>query len=541
MNNIFAMLAAAFSRYSIGQRMMLITVGIGMLSAVVSLVIWANQPEYEALYANLEPAVASQMVSELRSQKVKFKIEDNGRTILVPRDQVAELRLSLTEAGYGGEQVSGYEIFDDAKIGMTTFMQRLNMRRALEGELVKTINQFPEVKNSRVHIVMPEEELFAEDRKGSASVVLHLTPGRYLRESQVKGITALVANSVKGIEPENVVVVDSDGNMLTTPADERNRAGAGGSQYEIKSSEEQKMQRKITDIIESIVGPQNAIVRVALDMNFEQIERESETPDPETVVIISEEARNERIATFDSTRFSREERENENILTNYEIGKIRERYVASSGDVKRISVAVLVNGTYQRVDDGAGNTTREYVPRNRRELDQIAALVRGAIGFDAERGDVVEVQNMVFEKNTMEDDQEYFADLERREMISDLINKGVIALGVIIAFFLLRSLFKGSAGGGGYASVPALATSGRGQGPAAIDSGEGGTVRKIKAPVVEEEDDDISEDIFIKKLSPEARAKLKANDKMMNSVTTYAKEEPDAAAKIIRSWLTRGR
>jgi flagellar M-ring protein FliF len=537
-NNIFAMLAATFARYTIGQRMMMVTVGIGMLSAVLSLVIWANQPEYEALYANLEPAVASQMVSELRAQKVKFKIEDNGRTILVPRDQVAELRLSLTEAGYAGKTVSGYEIFDDAKIGMTTFMQRLNMRRALEGELVKTINQFPEVKSSRVHLVLPEEELFAEDRKGSASVVVHLTPGRYMKESQVKGITALVANSVKGIEPDKVVVVDSDGNMLTTPADERNLTGSGGSQYEIKTTEEQKMQRKITDIIESIVGPQNAIVRVALDMNFEQIERESETPDPETVVVISEEARNERIASFDSTRFSREERENENILTNYEIGKIRERYVANSGDVKRVSVAVLVNGTYRKVDDGAGNTTREYVPRNRRELDQIASLVRGAIGFDAERGDVVEVQNMVFEKNNLDDDQEYFADLERKEMISDLINKGIIALGIIIAFFLLRSLFKGSVGGG-YSAMPVLSTGGGGGQAPALESGESSNVRKIKAPV-EDDDEDISEDIYIKKLSPEARAKLKANDKMMNSVTTYAKEEPDAAAKIIRSWLTRG-
>ena len=537
MNNLFALLAAAFSRYTIGQRMMMVTVGIGMLSAVLSLIIWANQPEYEALYANLEPAVASQMVSELRSLKVKFKIEDNGRTILVPRDQVAELRLALTEAGYAGERVSGYEIFDDAKIGMTTFMQRLNMRRALEGELVKTINQFPEVKNSRVHLVLPEEELFAEDRKGSASVVVHLTPGRYLKDSQVKGITALIANSVKGIEPDKVVVVDSDGNMLTVATDERNQAGGGGSQYEIKTAEELKMQRKITDIIESIVGPQNAIVRVALDMNFEQIERESETPDPETVVVISEEARNERIATYDSTRFSREERENENILTNYEIGKIRERYVANSGGVNRISVAVLVNGTYQKTDDGAGNITRQYVPRNRRELDQIAALVRGAIGYNAERGDLVEVQNMSFEKNTIEDDREYFADIEKKEMINDLINKGVIALGVIIAFFLLRSLFKGS--GTGYTSIPVLSTgAGGSQGPAAIDSKDGGNVRKIKAPI-EEEDDEIPEDIFIKKLSPEARAKLKANDKMMNSVTTYAKEEPDSAAKIIRSWLTR--
>ena len=142
-----------FRRFTPVQRIVVVIVFIGMLSAIISLVMWANRPEYTILYSELEPSAAGKIVSDLRSMKVKYTLEHNGRTISVPAKDVAELRLKFTESGYVGSNIAGYEVFDNAKIGMTSFMQQLNMRRALEGELVKTINQFPGVNNSRVDIV----------------------------------------------------------------------------------------------------------------------------------------------------------------------------------------------------------------------------------------------------------------------------------------------------------------------------------------------------------------------------------------------------
>ena len=292
MNSIFNQIGKTLAKYSVGQRIVIISVVLAVFSAAISTVFWANRPEYDMMYSNLDPSNANLIVSELRGLKVKFKLENNSKDIFVPRDQVAELRLRFSELGYANAKVTGYEIFDNTKIGMTTFIQQLNMRRALEGELTKTINQFPEVRNSRVHLVLPEDKLFEEDRKGSASVVLYLRAGRGMKMEQIDGLTALVANSVKGIDGDNVVILDSEGNLLSSAADDNALlGGAAGTQWDLRQREEIKIQKKVTDIVENVVGFQNTVVRVALEMNFEQIERNTSVPDPETVVVISEETR----------------------------------------------------------------------------------------------------------------------------------------------------------------------------------------------------------------------------------------------------------
>ncbi|MCK5519894.1 MAG: flagellar M-ring protein FliF, partial [Candidatus Marinimicrobia bacterium] len=354
MNSIFVQLGRVLGRYSIGQRIIIISVILGVFSAAISMVFWANRPEYDIMYTDLEPSNASVIVSELRGMKVPFKLENNGRNIYVPHKQVAELRLRFSELGYANEMVAGYEIFDDSKIGMTTFMQNLNMRRALEGELVKTINQFPEIRNSRIHLVMPEDKLFEKDRKGSASVVLYLRAGRAITMDQIDGISALVANSVKGIDGDNVVIIDSEGNLLSNAVDDTNMMGAAGTQSDLRYREELKIQKKVTDIVENIVGHQNTVVRVSIEMNFEQVERNSETPDPESVVVVSEETRTETTTNRDSLNNSNEERQNENTITNYEIGTIQEHYIGNTATIDKLSVAVLINGRKKTVTDADG-------------------------------------------------------------------------------------------------------------------------------------------------------------------------------------------
>jgi flagellar M-ring protein FliF len=412
---------------------------------------------------------------------------------------------------------------------MTTFMQQLNLRRALEGELMRTINQFPEVNQCRVHLNMPERRLFEDDQIGSASVVLHLQPGRKMMASQISGIGALVANSVDGIEVDNVVVMDSKGNILVEKPQESGVIGAVGNQWELQQSIEYEIQRKILALVEGIVGKQNAVVKVAADLNFDQLERTIEHVDPDNAVLLSEERYTETSADgLDSTNMNIEK-----ITSNFELSKRVEHFIANTGDVKRLTVAVLVNGKYtSSSEDSETGQTKEYSPRSQKELDQIASLVRTAVGYSEERGDVVEVQNMQFVEEVVNEDQKYFDDMMEKERWETIITYVLLGLGLLLSFFLLRGLLKTSVVGLKLSKTQEL-PGGEGAQAAKL---EGGKTAAVKAP---EEEEELSEDLYIAKLSPEARAKLKAKDKMTEEVIKFAKESPENATKLMRSWLTR--
>jgi len=525
-NKFFEQIGKLLGQYSLRQRVVIIVIFIGILSAIISLVLWASRPEYEALYTDMDPSTAGKIVSDLKGMKIKYKIEHNGKTIYVPTEKIAELRLKFAESGYVGNTVSGYEIFDNAKIGMTTFMQRLNMKRALEGELVRTINQFSEVKNSRVHLVLPEEKLFEEEKNGSASVVLFLKQGKFLTEEQIKGIAALVSNSVKGIEPGNVVVVDANGSLLSDNQDKDNVLGSAGNQWDLRHKIEAKLQKKVKCIVENIVGSNNAVVEVSVDLNFEQIERTMETIDPDNIAVISEESNTESSFNSDTTQKTNEKHEKENIITNYELNKTVEHFLSNTGTIERLSIAVLVNGKNKLIKDDNGSEVKQYIPWSNRDLAQMEVLVKSAVGYKEERGDIVEIQNLQFDRSSLEKDKEYFANAEKRTMWASIVNKGIIGIGILAAFIIIRTLFK-------KASLTAL--------PLASDAKTKTITERSSKPgmLAPEEGGDISEDIFIKKLSPEARAKIKAKDKMTSEVVNYAKSNPEDSAKLIRSWLTQ--
>ena len=325
-----------FQRYSVGQGILITVILVGIISSVISLVLWANRPEFGVLFSDLPSSGANSILEELRNLGVPYKIENSGSTILVPVKQVTELRLKFSSEGRTGETVVGYELFDDSKMGMTTFVQEMNMRRVLEGELIKTINQFPEVRHSRVHLVLPDNNLFEDQNNGRASVVLYFQPGKKLKGSQITGIIALVANSVKGLQAENIVVLDSEGNLLSNGSGQDDVFQEAGNQWALRNNEELKIQKKVTDIIESIVGPRNTIVKVSVELNFEKIERTTESPDPNTIVVISEESHIESSSDVDSVNNTRNSRKNENTITNYEVGQTSEYYVRNIGNTKKI-------------------------------------------------------------------------------------------------------------------------------------------------------------------------------------------------------------
>ncbi|HMA61989.1 MAG TPA: flagellar basal-body MS-ring/collar protein FliF [bacterium] len=521
MEQIFTQIAQLFKKYSPGQRILIVMVFVGIVSAIIALLLWANRPEYELLHSELPPNKASKIVNELRDKNIKYKIQDNGTTIKVPRENVDELRLEFAEKGYLGEDIKGYKVFDESKIGMTTFMQRLNMKRALEGELSKTIDKFAEVKSSRVHLVMPKEKLFEEKARGKASVVLYLNNGNYLNDNQVKGIASLVANSVEGIQSSDVAVLDSDGNLLSgSKEDENDVLSASGNQWNLRHQVEQKLRNKVSGLVEGVVGQGNAKVQVSAELNMEKLEETIEKVDPENLAVVSEERQIESQTSMDTLNNTNQKHSSENVITNYETNKTVRHHVHSTGDIKRLSVAVLVDGTYQDNSDEG----QQYVPRNQQEINQITQLVKGAVGFDPERGDVVEVKNLQFSRTQLQQDREYFKEQERQNLISNIINKGLIVVGILVAFFLIRSMIKRS---------PDILEISASSETAALKAGD----EKYLAAESEEEDDDIDEDQFIKKLTPEARAKLKAKRKMLDSVEGFVEEKPEEAAQMLRTWI----
>ncbi len=523
MDQLFGQLVQYFQRYSIRQRIILMFVLVGFISSVIALVLWANRPEYELLYGNLEPEAASNIVSELRSSKIKFRLENGGTSIYVPRQYVGELRLKFAQYGSASSLVSGYEIFDKRNVGMTTFLEHLNLRRALEGELTRTINQFPEVKYSRVHLVIPERRLFAKEEKGSASVVLYLHPGVSLSQAQINGIASLVANSVEGIDADNVVILDSNGKVLSRKGGQDGLVTNVSNQWELRQAVESELRRKVTEIVESVVGYQNAIVQVSADLNFDRIERRVEKVDPDNVVVVSEERYTENSGGgTDSSNFNAER-----VISNYELSKTLEQYVADTGNLQRVSVAVLVNGKMETRVNEKGEKVTEYVPRTPEELEKIASLVKTAVGYSEERGDVVEVQNMPFDQQTFRSDQEYFDKMMKRELLEKIFTYVLIVIGLAMVFFIVKTLLKSS-----FAQLALPAIPGR---PTANQLGGGNAASaSLGEPEVE-----IPEDIYMKKLSPEARAQLKAKGKMTSEVIEFAKESPEDATKLLKAWLAQ--
>ncbi|MCH8327571.1 MAG: flagellar M-ring protein FliF, partial [Candidatus Marinimicrobia bacterium] len=233
---------AFMQQFSGGQRIALIVIGVGVFSSLIVLSLWANRPEYSLLYSDLAAEDANEMISELRDDSVPYQLQAGGTAVYIPADLVSEYRLRFAASGVATGSITGYELFDEQRMGMTTFMQRVNYQRALEGELTYTLIQMAEVRMARVHLVIPEKKFFEEGDEATASIVLHLQSGASLRRAQVKGIARMVANAVPDLREEGVSIVDATGRLLTDSIQERGPAPTGSINWEIRQSVERSLQ-----------------------------------------------------------------------------------------------------------------------------------------------------------------------------------------------------------------------------------------------------------------------------------------------------------
>ncbi|WP_093882313.1 flagellar basal-body MS-ring/collar protein FliF [Syntrophus gentianae] len=421
----------------------LIAAGV-TLSVLAAMVYLANRTEYKVLFSQLSSEDASAIVTKLKEKKLPYEVTSSGNTILVPAEKVSELRLELAGSGLPQGGGVGFEIFDQKTLGVTEFEQQMNYRRALQGELARTIKGLEEIESSRVHIALPKESLFvSEEKKPTASVTLKLKQGRSLSASQIEGIAHLVASSVEGLNADDVIIVDNKGSILSKLKGEAGLSGLSSSQVEFQRNLEKDTAARIQSLLENVVGQGKAVVRVAADLDFRVAEKTEESYDPESPVVRSTQKQSEKAANSGAANSSAGQERLDEII-NYEINKTVTKTVMPTGEIKKLSIAVLVDGVYTKDKKGV----ESYSPRDKKEIESIEQLVRTSAGFSASRGDQVAVTNMPFKKVDSEDAESGTAWIGNGlERYSSLIKYLLLFVVVVLAFFfVIRPLIRGIAG-----------------------------------------------------------------------------------------------
>ncbi|MBE0565574.1 MAG: flagellar M-ring protein FliF, partial [Krumholzibacteria bacterium] len=364
-----------------------VLLGAVLTASVISVAIfslWLQQEEMAVLFTGLGPEDAAAALEELAKQDVSTELANGGTTILVPAAQKDRLRLDLTTKGIPSSGTVGFEIFDGKQYGLTEFLQNVNFKRALEGELVKSIETLQGIQSARVHLVLPKPTIFQrESAQATASVVLRLGRQARLVDSQIAGIQSLVSGSVENLDTANVTVVDQHGKVLSAAVRDDD-LGRSEDQLALRKEVEGHLAEKAASMLDKVLGPGRSIVRVDATLNFEKIDREREIYDPAATVVRSE-ARTESSTPEDGT--------SEQSETNYEINRTVERIVGQTGGISSLSVAVFVDGHYQPAAEGGEPV---YQPLAEDELGQLRRIVQTAVGLNSVRGDQIEVVNMQF-------------------------------------------------------------------------------------------------------------------------------------------------
>ena len=447
--NFVDIIKGFWGRMSMIQRVAVAGGAVALLSAVIGLSVWLSRPEYRVLYSNLGAEDASHVIKALQTDKIPYQLADNGATIMVPREVVYDQRIKIAgEGGLVGQGI-GFEIFDKVKVGQTDFVQKINYTRALQGELSRTISEFPSVESARVHLVIPQRSLFVEERQSpSASVVLKLTnPNSKPDQKEINAILNMMLMAVEGLDKSHVSITDNGGKVLYQP-EEDSLAGASSTQMEHRLQVQRNLERRIEEMLQPLFGPGRVIAKVIADRDFSQKTIRREFFDPEKTAVRSEQRSEESqqgranleagapdanfrgdgvtgsVSDQNGTRETR--------TTNYEINKEEQQIVANVGDLRRLTVAVIIDGTYEKVDGAWA-----FVPRKTEELERVRQLVSNAVGLDKGRGDLLEVSSAPFTDSEPPKDPN-FADL-----LADYAERlGKPLLNALLAFLFLMLIVR---------------------------------------------------------------------------------------------------
>ncbi|TNE26138.1 MAG: flagellar M-ring protein FliF [Alphaproteobacteria bacterium] len=538
---------------------MLLTL-LGLVVFFIYIAVRSGTPSMTLLYGNLSTADATAVVAKLEISDIPYRMGDNGTEVMVPQQHVGMARMLLAAEGLPSTGTIGYEVFDQKqRFGTTSFVQNINQLRALEGELARTIRTLDQVQTARVHLVLPQRELFTrESRAASASVTLSLRGSRQITPEQVQAVQHLVASAVPELKAEHVAITDTQANLLA--GGERDTGllgGRGGSPEDKKVKYEQHLTSVIEDLVSRVVGYGKVRANVVAEIDFDVVSRNSETFDPEGQVLrssqnISDEEKdttgsNSQAVTVENNLpglpgvggngggLSRTRTED---IANYEISRTVESVMREGGEIRKLSVAVLVDGNYETLPpaEGAEETeaapARSYSPRSQEELDKIASLVQSAVGYDSARGDVVQVVNMQFanteDLSPMAEEELVFGLLERQDLLrlAEILMLGLVSL--LVVFVVLRPLVNHFA---------AAAQSAAADRRAAMEAPRGGAAGMPQmdaagmqvAGLMEEGEDNID------MVNVEGRINASSMRKISDIVETH----PSEAVSVLRSWMSQ--
>lgn len=528
-------------------------VGLGLIGFFVFLMARLGSTDMALLYADLDPTESRQILTQLDTSGVPYEIQQNGTQILVPASEVAQVRIRMAEQGLPSSGSMGYELFDQSDgLGTSNFVQNINRVRALEGELARTISAIQGIQAARVHLVLPQRELFTRERqKPSASIYLKL--GRAsLGNEEIQAIQHLVASSVPDLRPSEVAVIDNRGRLLASGTDDSEQVALRNAES-MRRNYEQRLAQEVQALVERTAGIGKVRVEVAADLDFDRITENSELYDPDSQVVRSTQTIEESSSTSevnqtdevtvqnnlpegvegqnpDLPRDTSQQARTEE-TTNFEISRVVKTLVRETGIVNRLSVAVLVDGTYAEAPDGG---TPTYQPRDQQFLDNVETLVESAIGYNAGRGDTVQVVNMRFAPLDTGFDVEpsTLFGLTKEDFLNlaEIIVLAVVGLLVLLLVVrpVLARLFE---------TVPTTAEAVLGGGalgaPGAHQiAGPGGEFDMAQlAPPEEQEEDSIDQMIDISRVEGRVRASS------LRKIGEIVEKHPEEAVAIIRNWM----
>jgi flagellar M-ring protein FliF len=557
---MFSSLQAQFTSYwkrqSLGKQITMVSLILAASILIPVLINWANSPSYSVAYTGLSEGDAAQIVQKLDENSIPYQLKNSG-TIEVPNDQVYTVRLLMAREGLPQSSAVGYELFSgNSTLGMTEFSQQVNYQRAVEGELQRTIGSLDAVKAVRVHLVLPEKSLLSTDQAlATASVTIQVNPGHTLDADHVRAITHLVASSVEGLKPENVVVVDTEGNML---------ADGSGTETDMSSSQKDEqraaeqayaveVQKRVQSILDKILGPSRSVVQATVEMDWTQREVTSNLYQPTEVAVRSSQTINESssnggtnggvpgatsnlptpVATTTGSDASAYQRSEETI--NYEISQVQSHEIIAPGKVNRLSVSVMVDG----VSDKA-------------QMEVIQSAVEAAAGIDNERGDQIVVQSFDFDTTSVD---AMNADLENQQKQQQYIQIGIAAGAVLILlalFFLIFRVLNNLRNASQESWKPVLRPVSE---MVALQNPYAGNVLPqtpdVNLPAIAAQSANVqtqtpapkpeNEDVIVQLRSRSQSSTANEDDQRSRIISRLTEENPATVAEIIQVWLNEGK
>ncbi len=540
---------AALQRFGIGRLAMVLGVGAGVTIALILLMTRIGQAPDALLYSNLDLREAGEITASLEQAGIPYATRGDGSTIMVNRDQVGEARLMLAGRGLVTSGSVGYEIFDTQSVlGQTEFQQQINEQRALQGELARTIMSMRGISSARVQIALPRRELFQADAAEPTAAVVVGLGGRALSTDQVRAIRNVVASSVPNLKPGKVTVVDETNQTLAAADDEEGFTSATAEAA--KTNTEAQLQARIKDLVEGVVGPGAARVQVTADIEMARSTTQEQRFDPDGQVVRSTSTNGSQ--SQDTTGLpdggatatnnipggddpaatplgSTESVTGE--TTNYEISNTTTTTVKEPGEVRKLSVAVAVDGVLTPAAEPGGEAT--YAPRSAEEIAQIEELVKAAMGFDEARGDQVRVTNVRFNRDALvtaggTDGGDPLFNFTKNDIMRGVELLVLLVTGLLLIFFVLRPLMKSASGGG----VPALAGATAGGGQVPVTSLQttvvGGPMGQLPGP------SDMEQRLDIARIEGQVKASS------VKKVADFVEKHPEESTSILRSWVHEG-